>query len=77
MNDTINLAIREAVRAFGGSDNIFTLAALSEEICRIARLKGAMIDGRIVAVVLSGRSDVERLKGGCHYRLLEASRKTH
>ena len=71
MNDLVNFAIRDAIRNYDGKDNIFTLATLSVEICRLASLNQTVIDGRILAVILTGRSDVERLKGGSHYRLIE------
>lgn len=75
-NDCIHLAIRDAVRGFGGSDGTFNLAGLSVAICRIANVAGP-IDGNICRALLTGRPDVEPLRGGAHYRMLEIGADDH
>lgn len=69
-NDCVRLAIHEAVRTFGNdSDKTFNLAGLSAALCRLADVPG-IIDGSVCRVILTGRTDVEPLRGGSHYRLL-------
>ena len=72
MNDMLNFAMERACRIYGDENDggVFTLSTLSEAICKIAGIKG-VIDGDILRVILIGRDDIERLKGGCHYRLKE------
>ena len=70
MNDLIRLAMEHAVRDFGDKgDGIFNAAGLSDAICKLAGVRGAL-DGKVVRAILTGRPDVELLKGGCHYRML-------
>jgi hypothetical protein len=71
MNDTIRLAAERAVGRFGGSDGLFNAACFSWAFTRIAGTCSA-IDGNLVRAMLTGRRDIEVLKGGCHFRLVEA-----
>ena len=74
MNDLIRLAASRAVNNFGGSGetkNVFNGAGFSQEFVRMS-LTSEQIDGHIVRMMLTGRPDIEVLKGGAHYRLVES-----
>jgi hypothetical protein len=64
-----------ACEQFSNTDAIFNGANFSNAFRQIA---GATcnLDGHVVAAILSGRSDVEVLKGGSHYRFLGYEQKT-
>lgn len=72
-NDMIRLAMRRAARRFGGSDGVFNAAGFGLTLAGMAGLRGG-VDGDLVAAILCGRSDVEPLRGGAHYRLRPRSR---
>lgn len=65
-NDLVGLAMDRAVKSFGG-DGIFNAAGFSNELMRLANLKGS-IDGHLVRAILTGRADVMVLHGGAHYQ---------
>ncbi len=67
-NDLIHLVCEQAADAYGGTDGQFSAANFSVALKRIGLSR---MDGRLVRLVLCGRSDVEYLGGGCHYRLRE------
>lgn len=68
--DTVWLAMHQAVEDFGGEeDGVFNAAGFGAALMRIAGLRGVM-DGHLVRAILSGRTDVEMLKGDAHFRLL-------
>jgi hypothetical protein len=69
MNDLVALAAERAANYFGGNDGVFNAAGFSNALTELANVNG-IIDGKIVRVILAGRSDIEVLKGGCHYRLV-------
>lgn len=69
VNDLIHHAMENAAGAFGGDDGVFNLSGLSLELNRLAGLEGGM-NGRLVRVLLVGRSDVTPLSGGAHFKLL-------
>lgn len=68
MNDLILLAMERAVKSFGGTDKVFNACGFSNALTKLANING-VIDGEIVRVILSGRSDVKVLSGG-YYKLL-------
>ncbi len=70
MTSVIVKAMIDAAALFGGSkcDGVFNAACFSTAFKCIANLHGT-IDGNLVAAILEGRNDVERLKGGSHYRI--------
>lgn len=71
MNDLIQLAAIRAVQRFGGSGrtkNVFNGAGFSQEFVGMSPTT-SQLDGHIVRMMLAGRSDVEVLEGGSHYRL--------
>ena len=74
-NDAVSFAMKKATELFGFDkpngykDGVFNLSCLSAAICKITGLKGP-IDGNLLAFVLIGRQDVEKLSGGCHYKFL-------
>ena len=67
MNDLIYWICEEATKRFGGNDDLFNAAGFSQELCKIAGVRGE-IDGRIVRALLTGRPDIMPLQGG-HYKL--------
>ncbi len=72
MNDAVQLACRHAMHSFGGpSDGLFNAAGFGKALMRIAGCSGG-IDGNVVRAILCGRSDVEVMSGGAHFRLVEA-----
>lgn len=71
MNDLVNLAMRRAVKNFGGSDKVFNSAGFGVELSKLANFAERGLDGNLVEVILCGRPDVERLTGGAHFRLIE------
>ena len=74
MNDLIHYAMERAVAIFGDEgDNVFTSASLSDAITELAGTKG-VLDGRVIRVLLIGRSDVEILDR-CHFRLITEHRR--
>ena len=71
MFDLVNLAMRRAVDSFGGkSDNVFDGVGFANAFRKLASVESCL-DGREVEAILCGRGDVEQLKGGSHYRLVE------
>lgn len=71
-NDLIRLAMEQAAQNFGGDSLIFNSAGFAVAFARLAGVNGAL-DGKYVRAMLTGRSDVEVLSGGAHYRLIETS----
>lgn len=69
MNDAVRLAALQAADEFGGKDGTFNAAGFSTALCRIAGVKSSL-DGRVVRALLCGRTDIEPLHGGAHYRAL-------
>lgn len=65
--------MEQAARKFGGNDGVFNAACFSNRMMTLAGLSGVM-DGMLVRAVLSGRGDVEVLRGG-HYRLMPGDRE--
>lgn len=70
MNDLIRFAMVRATERFGGKDGVFNGACFSGAFTELAGVTSG-IDGKIVSAMLCGRPDVEVLKGGAHYRLIE------
>ena len=71
MNDLISLAIRQAIELFGPrGDGVFNAAGFSTAFIRLAGVTDSL-DGKVVRAMLCGRSDVEVLLGGAHFRLRE------
>lgn len=72
MNDLIRLVMERAARSFGGSDGTFNSAGFGVEFCKAAASSGygGSIDGKLVRAMLTGRPDVEVLRGGAHFRIL-------
>lgn len=66
----VRTAMEDAVKKFGGNDNIFNSAGFGSSLMRLANLRGGL-DGNLVEAILSGRNDVQQLQGGAHYRLLK------
>ena len=66
--------MRRAVEKFQGvgeiNDNIFTSAWFSQCFSQMTQTD-VILDGRTVEVMLCGRSDVVKFKGGSYYRLIE------
>jgi hypothetical protein len=73
MSDVILLAAMQACEKFGSADK-FNGACFSYCLSRIAGSDGT-IDGRVVRAILCGRSDIEILEGGSHFRLLAGKEK--
>jgi NAD(P)-dependent dehydrogenase (short-subunit alcohol dehydrogenase family) len=72
MNDVIRLAAERAVESFGGSDGVFNAAGFSQAFIAMSPTS-EQIDGYVVRLMLAGRSDVEPLKGGAHFRLVPST----
>ena len=70
MNDTVRLAMEQAALHFGG-EGTFNACGFSRALVRIAGLSGVQLDGQLVRVILHGRTDVEQMSGGSHYKILE------
>lgn len=68
-NDNVSLAMQMAANSFGGKDGVFNGANFSNAMRKLAGVN-CNFDGHVVATILEGRSDVEVLKGGSHYRYL-------
>ena len=68
MNDIVRLVCERAVERFGGRGGMFNSANFSHCLSQVSGARGS-IDGRIVRSVLCGRSDIEVLSGGSHYRI--------
>ena len=75
-NDMLHYLCRHATRRFNGdiyysgTESVFNLACLAEVINTISGIKNS-IDGELLRMLLVGRSDVEAMPGGSHYRLKE------
>lgn len=68
MNDVVALAMDRAVQSFGNrGDGAFNAAGFGQALMQIAGLNG-VVDGLLVRAILTGRPDVEVLKGGAHFR---------
>lgn len=70
----ISEAIRRAIENFGGDvgdsgDRMFNAAGFGFHINKLRCVTGSL-DGSLVSLILSGRKDVQVLKGGSHYRLI-------
>lgn len=59
-----------ATKGFGGSDGKFNGCNFSKAFTDLAGVSTSL-DGKVVQAMLCGRPDVEVLKGGSHYRLVE------
>lgn len=71
MNDLIRLAMLRATERFGRTgDCIFNGCNFSQAFTELAGV-ATQLDGKVVQAMLCGRPDVEVLKGGAHYRLIE------
>lgn len=68
-NDSVSLAMQMAANSFGGKDGVFNGASFSNAMRQLAGVT-CNLDGYVVATILEGRSDVQVLKGGSHYRYL-------
>ena len=66
MNDMIRLAVDRACEDFGDPE-LFNAAGFACAIKDLSRTKG-VLDGRVVRVLLTGRSDVMPETDGSHYR---------
>lgn len=74
MNDLIRLAMERAVQRFGDKgDGLFNAAGFGAAFAELAGTSGS-VDGLHVRAMLTGRPDVQPLKGGAHYRLLTETR---
>lgn len=67
--DAVHEAMLRAAKKYGGTDGAFNSACFSEALLELAGVKQP-IDGKVVAAILLGRSDVEVLSGRAHYRVL-------
>jgi hypothetical protein len=74
-NDFVALAMQMACEQFSVSGDTFNGANFSNTFRQLAGVT-CNLDGHVVATILSGRSDVEVLKGGSHYRFLSYEQKT-
>jgi len=72
MNDMIHYIAVRAIQRFGteGEKNVFNGTCFSQAITDVTGVK-AETDGRVVRALLTGRSDIEIMSGGSHYKLLE------
>lgn len=69
--DLVKLAMNRAAVRFGGEDKVFNGATFSNAFCELAGVASG-IDGKIVEAMLCGRPDCLQLKGGSHYKIVEA-----
>lgn len=69
MNDLIRLAIDMACISYDANsdDGFFTSAGFAKAIRKLSETDGLM-DGKVVRIVLTGRTDIELMKGGSHYK---------
>ena len=74
-NDLLHFAMIRAAQIFNGDNHqsqinglVFNLACLSKILQEFAGLKDC-IDGCLLRILLVGRTDVDILSGGSHYRL--------
>jgi len=67
--DAVHEVMLRASKKYGGTDGAFNSACFSEALLELAGVKQP-IDGKVVAAILLGRSDVEVLSGRAHYRVL-------
>ena len=67
--DAVHDTMLRAAEKYGGTDGTFNSACFSEALLDLAGVKQP-IDGKVVAAILLGRSDVEVLSGRAHYRVL-------
>lgn len=70
MNDLLHFAMIRATQIFGGNDGVFSSASFSQAIKKVTGVKH-LLDGQFVRAMMVGRTDVELLSGGCHYRVIE------
>ncbi len=68
LHDNVYLAMIQASQNFGGSDGVFNSAGFGSALRKNAGLKGGL-DGRLVRSILSGRPEVQPLRGGCHWQV--------
>ncbi len=67
--DLIAYIMKRAARKFGGRDGKFNSANFGAAFSEIVGV--GTPGGDMVAAMLWGRDDVERLHGGCHWRIRE------
>lgn len=67
--DAVHEAMLRAAKKYGGTGGAFNSACFSEALLELAGVKQPL-DGKVVAAILLGRSDVEVLSGRAHYRVL-------
>ena len=71
--DLVRLAMERAAERFGGTDRTFNTAGFSLEFTDLAGMVTRGLDGKLVQAILSGRPDVEEIRGGAHFRILETT----
>lgn len=74
-NDLLHYAMVRAAQKFNGDESqsqrnglVFNLACLSSVLQEFTGRKEC-IDGRLLSVLLCGRTDISILSGGSHYQL--------
>ena len=73
--ETVQRAMSQAAERFGGTDGTFNAANFAHAMIEISGVHQTL-DGGMVAAILEGRSDVERLSGGAHYRYHGPGKRT-
>lgn len=68
-NDLVRLAMERACESYG-SPLVFNLANLSEQISKLAGVKGP-IDGEVLRVILAGRADVRPCRTRCYFEIVD------
>jgi hypothetical protein len=68
VSDPVRKAMKHAVARFDGSDGTFSAAGFGIALHQLAGLSGGM-DGKLVRLLLLGRTDVEMLNGRAHFRM--------
>jgi hypothetical protein len=63
---TVAIAMREAVKKFGGADGVFNMAGFQSTFSKMFKMP-VMINSQVARAVLCSRGDVEALKGECHF----------
>jgi hypothetical protein len=68
--ETVQKAMKLAAERYGGNDGVFNSAGFASAMAELAGLVTHvnLMDGKLVEAILTGRSDVEALSGGAHWR---------
>jgi hypothetical protein len=69
-NNVVVFLSQLACKKFGGNDGVFNSAGFAQIVEELTGLPITEIDGEIVRLILSNRSEISSLPGGSHWKVI-------